>query len=448
MHTASISTFAERHSSWWFNAGFNETYNVGKGGMESGEEVLPVALDWIERNAQRDNWFLHLHFWDPHTPYRAPLSFGNPFENDPLPDWITEDVFKEHLKHVGPHCINEINMYDDAESPEYPRHPGKATDMAGLRRVLDGYDCGVRFADHLIGQVFKALKSKDIYEDMAIIITSDHGENLGELGLYSEHATADHPTCHIPMIIKWPGNSKSSVDSGFHYNIDICPTMAELLGVKSYSKWDGQSYAGVIKEGMDTGATVQVSSVGIAGSESGTASGKKAGAKVRVSPIAGTDTVTEVKAGAESEIETASLQVTASSQEASAGRPYLVLSQQAHVCQRSVRFENWIYIRTYHDGYHLFPKEMLFNVEADPHEQYNAAAEYPEVCCRAAKMLLDWHDAMMMSSASEIDPMWTVMKEGGPEHARGHLEAYLKRLEATGRSEGAAKLRITKGKVL
>jgi arylsulfatase A-like enzyme len=33
MKTASISTFAERHSSWWFNAGFNETYNVGKGGM-------------------------------------------------------------------------------------------------------------------------------------------------------------------------------------------------------------------------------------------------------------------------------------------------------------------------------------------------------------------------------------------------------------------------------
>lgn len=50
MHTASVSTFPERHSSWWFNAGFNECYNVGGRGGESGEEVLPVALDWLRRN--------------------------------------------------------------------------------------------------------------------------------------------------------------------------------------------------------------------------------------------------------------------------------------------------------------------------------------------------------------------------------------------------------------
>ena len=36
MHTASVSTFPERHSSWWFNAGFNECYNVGGRGGESG----------------------------------------------------------------------------------------------------------------------------------------------------------------------------------------------------------------------------------------------------------------------------------------------------------------------------------------------------------------------------------------------------------------------------
>ncbi len=73
MHTVSISTFPERHSAWWFNAGFNETYNVGNGGMESGEKVVPVALDWLERNKDKDNWYMHVHLWDPHTPYRAPI---------------------------------------------------------------------------------------------------------------------------------------------------------------------------------------------------------------------------------------------------------------------------------------------------------------------------------------------------------------------------------------
>ena len=46
-----------------------------------------------------------------------------------------------------------------------------------------------------------------------------------------------------------------------------------------------------------------------------------------------------------------------------------------------------------------------------------------------------------MKSQSQIEPLWTVMKEGGPFHTDGCLEFYLKRLDATGRKEGADKLR-------
>ena len=191
MHTASVSTFPERHSSWWFNAGFNECYNVGGHGNESGEEVLPVALDWLRRNRERDNWFLHVHFWDPHTPYRAPESFGNPFAEVPLDSWIDETVLEEHKKAVGPHGINELGMYTDQIAPGYPRMPGSAQDMAGLRRVMDGYDTGILYADYLVGQLLDLLKEQGLYEDTAIFITSDHGENMGELAIYSEHGTAD-----------------------------------------------------------------------------------------------------------------------------------------------------------------------------------------------------------------------------------------------------------------
>lgn len=374
MYTASISTFPERHSSFWFNAGFNETHNVGGGGSESGEKVLPVALDWIDRRGSEEEWFLHLHLWDPHTPYRAPLEFGNPFENEPLPKWITEDVLKEHIKHVGPHSINEINMYDDIENPKYPRHPGSAEDMKGLRRIIDGYDTGISYADYLIGQVFEALKEKGIFEDTAVIITSDHGENFGELGIYGEHATADHATCHIPMIIKWPEGKKDFVDKGLHYNVDICPTMSELLAVKPYEKWDGISYAPSILQGEDT------------------------------------------------------------------GRDYLVLSQCAHVCQRSVKFGDWLYMRTYHDGFRLFDKEMLFNINEDQYEQNNLASSHQEICDKAARLLLQWHDDMMSCSTSVIDPLWTVMSEGGPFHTIGYLDKYIERLRETGRKEGADKL--------
>ena len=440
MYTASISTFAERHSSYWFNAGFNEMYNVGKGGAESGELVLPVALDWLERNGisrgaapgfsgsnirseccapYRDErgagWFLHLHLWDPHTPYRAPAEFGNPFKDEPLDNWIDGDVLKLHLSHVGPHSANEINMYDSDESDEYPRHPGSIKDAAGLKRLFDGYDCGVRYADELIGKVFDKLKALGIYDDTAIIITSDHGENMGELGIYAEHATADHATCHIPMIIKWPGIEAGSMNCGLYYNIDLAPTMADLLGVVPNKNWDGISYAAaIVGEGKGDDGTGAPNG---AGGTSMQVANNASGTSMRVANSAGG---VPCRAG---------------------GREYLVLSQMAHVCQRSVRFGDWLYIRTYDDGLHLFDKEMLFNIKEDPYEQKNVAAEKEAICCRGAKYLLDWFDNMMAISDSTIDPMQTVLKEGGPLHSRGHLESYCKRLEATGRAEGAALLR-------
>lgn len=375
MHTVSVSSFAERHSSWWFNAGFHECYNVGKGGVESGEEVLPIALDWLDRNGEKDNWFLHVHFWDPHTPYRAPQSFGNPFEKEEFRTWIDQKEFDLHRKHVGPHCINELRMYDDGTNPAYPRMPGRIEEYADLRRVFDGYDCGIRYTDYLVGQILSWLRDHGIYEDTAILITADHGENMGELGIYSEHATADYPTCHIPFILKWPGGEKGKVENSFHYNLDLLPTMAELLGVEPCDNWDGLSYASAVTEQGDC------------------------------------------------------------------GRENLVLSQMAHVCQRSARFGDWLYIKTYHDGYHLFPEEMLFNIKEDPHEQHNMSEQYPEICAQGAKIILDWQGEQMMRSDSEIDPLWTVMREGGPYHTRGELPAYLERLEATGRKEGAEILR-------
>lgn len=374
-HTASVSTFPERHSSWWFNAGFQECYNVGGRGVESGEKVLPVALDWLERNKDRDNWFLHVHFWDPHTPYRAPKEFGNPFAGEPFETWIDEKTFAQHKQHTGPHSINELSMYDDSTDERYPRALGKAETMEELRQVFDGYDCGVRYADYLVGQLLDKLREQGLYEDTAIIITSDHGENMGELGIYEEHATADQPTCRIPFLIKWPGGQKGAADGQLHYSLDLLPTMAELLQVEPAGNWDGQSYAATIQSGTPR------------------------------------------------------------------GRESLVISQMAHVCQRSARFGDWLYIRTIHDGYHLFDREMLFNVKEDPHEQHDRKAEHPELCAQGAKIILDWQEEQMKKSASQIDPMWTVVKEGGPFHARGHLEAYLRRLEATGRAEGARRLR-------
>jgi len=219
------------------------------------------------------------------------------------------------------------------------------------------------------------LKASGVWEDTAVIITSDHGENMGELGIWGEHATADNITPKIPMIIKWPGMQKGAADNGLHYNLDLAPTLASLLGQNPMPSWEGHSYKAALDENSDC------------------------------------------------------------------GRSELILEQCAHVCQRSVRFDDWLYIRTYHDGYHLFPNEMLFDVKEDPYEQNDVSGEFPEICKEAAWRLLNWHDDMMSKRKDAVDPLWTTIREGGPFHAKGHLEDYLVRLKETGRSEGIEELK-------
>ena len=375
--TVAVSPFAERHSAWWYYAGFSEMYNTGKGGMESAEDVTPTALDWIARNARADHWYLHVNYWDPHTPYRAPAEFGNPFARDPLPAWLTEEVLARHRVQVGPHTAREINMYDSQESPQYPRHPGELRTMQDVRRLIDGYDCGIRYMDEHIGRLFAALASQGVLDDLAIIVSADHGENLGELGIYAEHATADRGTCRIPMIVRWPGARRGAADAGLHYNLDLGPTLAELLAREPRGSWDGRSFAAAVMAGQEC------------------------------------------------------------------GRDDLVISQCAHVCQRGVRFGPWLYMRTYHDGFHLFPEELLFDVVADPHEQHDLAAARPDVCREGAARLQEWHDRMMrsMHSPGDEDPLETVLREGGPEHAHGQLAQYCERLKATGRGHAVPELK-------
>ncbi|MEX2389153.1 MAG: sulfatase [Phycisphaeraceae bacterium] len=385
LHTAMISPFGQRHAAWQFYAGFHEIHNTGKGGMDAAEEVTPTVIDWLDRHAADDNWYLHVNYWDIHTPYRAPADYGEPFANDPLPDWLDDDTLARHQKKTGPHSALDIGMWHGNESPNHPRHPGSLTDRTQLRRMIDGYDTAIRYVDDQIHLIINRLKAMGVYDDTAIVISADHGENQGELGIYGEHATADQGTCNIPFILRYPGGVKGHVDHGLHYHLDWAPTLLDLMGLEPSPIWDGQSFADTVRSGQD------------------------------------------------------------------AGRDDLVISQCCHVCQRSLRFDRWLYIRTYHCGMHLFPKEMLFDLDADPHEQHDVAAAHPDVCREAAARYLAWHDQQMAKMPQDkVDPMWTVIREGGPFHANadtgslhhsGGFEKYLDRLEQTGRADGAAQLR-------
>ena len=369
--TASISTFAERHSAYQFEAGFNECINIGSRGMETADEVAAVAEEWLARNAWREDWFLHVHLWDPHTPYRTPESFGEPFAGDPLPSWLTEEVRAAHWLLPGPHSAQEVAGFGPrAVWDRWPRQPLQVAGMDDVRRVYDGYDTGVRYADHHVGRVLEAVDRLGMSEDTAIMVSSDHGENLGELGIYCDHQTADQFTTHVPVVLTWPGMDTAGgrVESGFHYQIDMMATVLELAGAEVPAHWDGASFAPDLTAGRPS------------------------------------------------------------------GRDHLVLSHGAWTAQRAVRMGKWICIRTYHDAFHGFPEVLLFDLEADPYEQHDVAAEHPDVVMAALATLSEWGSDALARTDHGVDPLWTVLTGGGPWHSRVDVPWYLDRLRSTGRA--------------
>jgi choline-sulfatase len=252
----------------------------------------------------------------------------------------------------------------------FPRQPVRADSMAAVKAMFDGYDTGVRYADEHLGRVFNQLADLGILDETAIIISADHGENLGELNIYGDHQTADYVTTRVPLIIKWPGVTDAQaghLDHGLHYHFDMAATVAELAGASIPEDWDGRSFAADLRAGRE------------------------------------------------------------------GGRDHLVLSQAAWCCQRAVRTREHIYIRTYDDAWRDYPDEMLFNITADPHEQQDLAEREPALVAEGRVKLSAWRDAALARSDTGIDPMDTVLAEGGSLHAREGV-GYLDRLRATGRS--------------
>ena len=109
------------------------------------------------------------------------------------------------------------------------------------RGYLATYDGAVARSDHLLGELISGLEEMGRFVNTIVLVTADHGETLGEKGLFSTHdSNLLEPTVRIPLVLRLPGGEPGEVRAVTR-NIDLTPTLAALAGLDVPADLHGQS---------------------------------------------------------------------------------------------------------------------------------------------------------------------------------------------------------------
>ncbi len=187
------------------------------------------ALDWAVRARDRgEQFFLFINDMEAHSPYAPPDSFREQFR-DPLADpAIARRVMALSSDDLGEHNLGISRLTEEE-----------------IEALSDLYDAEIAGLDRAIGHFIAELRRNELLEDTLLIITSDHGENLGERGLV-EHMFCLHRSIrHVPLVIRLPGGTRGGeVTDEVARLEDIYPTVLEVCGISGSADLDGQSLLG------------------------------------------------------------------------------------------------------------------------------------------------------------------------------------------------------------
>jgi arylsulfatase A-like enzyme len=181
-------------------------------------------LDW--HGQQSEPWFAHISHLRPHPPFNAAGHWADAY--DPA------DV---DLPITAPHPAHSLHEMLLA-IPYFAAPP----DEEGLRQMRAQYYGMIGDVDEQLGRIWTALRESGQWDDTFIILTSDHGEQLGDHGLQQKMGWFEQ-SYHVPAIIRDPRHrdGHGHVVDAFTENVDVFPTLCEAMGVEIPRQVDGRA---------------------------------------------------------------------------------------------------------------------------------------------------------------------------------------------------------------
>jgi len=208
---------------WWYHnlgsvtgAGVAEITNQ----LEYDDEVAYHAVRKLYDLARRHDprpWCLTVSFTHPHDPYVARRRFWDLYADCPA---LAPEVGPIPFADQDPHSQRLLVASD---------HEASTVSEDDVRRARRAYFANISYVDEKIGEILGALAAGRMAEDTVVVFLSDHGDMLGERGLWFKMNFFEG-SARVPLMIAAPGLPPGRIDTPVS-TLDVLPTLAEIAGL-------------------------------------------------------------------------------------------------------------------------------------------------------------------------------------------------------------------------
>ena len=189
--------------------------------MDHDDAVLSRSVEWLKRVArgpERQPFFLSVSFTHPHEPYFARREHWDRYRHEDIPMPATpllpepeRDLHSRRM--LAHHGLLEGDIDDNH-----------------VRTARHAYLANCSWLDDMVGTLMEVLEAEDFGHDTAVVLTSDHGDMLGERGLWFKKHFFDH-AARVPLILHAPGRFAAARRSEPVSLVDLLPTFCDLADI-------------------------------------------------------------------------------------------------------------------------------------------------------------------------------------------------------------------------
>lgn len=208
-----------------FRRGFDEYVSRDRGSRHRPlENTFRRGVGFLQSVGPDERFLLFLHTYAVHTPYDAPERYREPFwPGDPPPGAVPA---------TGP-ALSRLNR-----TGERPTKPA-------LDWLVALYDAGIRQTDEVLSRFFADLSRLGLADEVTVVITSDHGEEFLDHGLFN-HTQVYRESLRVPLLVVHPDHRSAVRHEGVVELVDLAPTLYELARVAPGGRPSGESLAGLL----------------------------------------------------------------------------------------------------------------------------------------------------------------------------------------------------------